>query len=148
MDAITYWNDAAQEANRVAHTSPQQSDAGPRGPAGSSRAFAIVHLAMHDAYFTIKPATANPPHGTYLAAPPAPAAGASAEAAIAAAAHSMLSKLYPAQKSYFMQHHLGTPLAGGGTWQPDMRMGLRSHRQFLRSVRTIPAPGTMAMQLR
>ena len=88
MDAITYWNDVTQEADRVAHTTPHPSEAGSRGPTGSSRAFAIVHLAMHDAYFTIHTGT----HGPYLAGLTAPPPGASADATIAAAAHATLSK--------------------------------------------------------
>ena len=101
MDAITYWNEAVQEADRVTHTTGDRREAGARGPAGSSRAFAIVHLAMHDAYFSIvTPASGK--IATYLGALlPAPPAGASDEAAIAAAAHATLSALYPAQKAFF-----------------------------------------------
>lgn len=110
MDAITYWNDVAQEANRVAHTTPRDNERGSRGPAGSSRAFAIVHLAMHDAYFSINTA----PHGTYLAGLPAAGQGASVDAAIAAAAHGTLSKLYPSQKPAFDLAHLASGLSGAG----------------------------------
>src|SRR5215216_4577799 len=95
-DAITYWNSVAQEANRVTHTTGDLRESGARGPAGSSRAFAIVHFAMHDAYFSIQPSGT---FGTYLASLPTPLPGASAEAAIAAAAHASLSALYPAQKA-------------------------------------------------
>jgi hypothetical protein len=110
-DAITYWNAVAQEANRVTHTTGDLREAGARGPAGSSRAFAIVHLAMHDAYFSINPA-AN--FGTYLAGLPASQPGASADAAIAAAAHATLSALYPAQKAYFDAQHAAAGLSGAG----------------------------------
>jgi Vanadium chloroperoxidase N-terminal domain len=110
-DAITYWNSVAQEANRVTHTTGDSREAGARGPAGSSRAFAIVHLAMHDAYFSINPSTT---FGTYLAGLPAPAAGASANAAVAAAAHATLSALYPAQKAYFDAQHAAAGLSGAG----------------------------------
>ncbi len=109
MDAITYWNAVAQEANRVTHTTGDPREAGARGPAGSSRAFAIVHLAMHDAYFSINP-SAN--FGTYLAGLQAPPAGASADAAVAAAAHATLSALYPAQKAYFDAQHAAAGLSG------------------------------------
>jgi hypothetical protein len=108
-DAITYWNSVAQEANRVTHTTGDSREAGARGPAGSSRAFAIVHLAMHDAYFSINPSAT---FGTYLAGLPAPAAGASADAAVAAAAHATLSALYPAQKAYFDAQHAAAGLSG------------------------------------
>jgi hypothetical protein len=111
MDAITYWNAVAQEANRVTHTTGDLREAGARGPAGSSRAFAVVHLAIHDAYFSIHPA-AN--FGTYLAGLPAPQPGAAAEAAIAAAAHSTLSALYPGQKAYLDAQHAAAGLPGAG----------------------------------
>lgn len=70
----------------------------------------MVHLAMHDAYFILNPA----PHGTYLAAPPAAPPTASAEAAIAAAAHSVLSALYPTQKARFDLAHIHAGLGGKG----------------------------------
>lgn len=114
MDAITHWNDAAQEADRVTHTTLDPREAAARGPAGSSRAFAMTHLAMHDAYFGIHP---DPAFGTYLAGLPAPAAGASADAAIAAAAHATLSALYPAQKAYFDAHHAAAGLADPGLYE-------------------------------
>lgn len=112
MDAITYWNDAAQEADRVTHTTLDRREAGARGPAGSSRAFAITHLAMHDAYFSIDPA-----FGTYLAGLPPVPAGASAEAAVAAAAHATLSALYPAQKAFFDAHHAAAASSGPGLFE-------------------------------
>lgn len=111
MDAITYWNDVLQEADRVSHTTLVASEAGSRGPTGASRAYAIVHLAMHDAYFSIQP---SPVHGTYLAAPPAAPPGSSADAAVAAAAHATLSKLYPSQKAMLDRKHLDAGLAGAG----------------------------------
>lgn len=94
MDAVTYWNDVDHKCNQVTHTQLDKSEAGSQGPVGRSRSFAIVHLAMHDAYFGIVPAA----HGTYHGGLPVPKPGASAEAAIAAAAHTTLSKLYPTQK--------------------------------------------------
>jgi hypothetical protein len=114
MDAITHWNDVTQEANRVTHTTGDPREGGARGPAGSSRAFAIVHLAMHDAYFSINPA---PNFGTYLSGLPAAPAGASAEAAIAAAAHATLSALYPGQKAYFDAQHAAAGLSGPGLFE-------------------------------
>jgi len=117
MDAITYWNEAVQEADRVTHTTGDRREAGARGPAGSSRAFAIVHLAMHDAYFSIV-TPASGAIATYLGAlllpPPA---GASEEAAIAAAAHATLSALYPAQKAYFDARHAAAGLSGPGLFE-------------------------------
>ena len=46
-DAILYWNDIALEANRVSHSNGKDEQT---GPTLSSRALAIVHLAMYDAF--------------------------------------------------------------------------------------------------
>lgn len=108
MDSILYWNDVAMEADRTTHTTVAPSEAGVRGGAGSSRAFAIVHLAMHDAYFSI-----NPKHGTYLANLPLVPPGADADSAIAGAAHATLSALYPTQKAFFDARHAAEGLPRG-----------------------------------
>ena len=108
MDSILYWNDVAQEADRRTHTTLAPGEAGVRGAAGSSRAFAIVHLAMHDAYFSI-----NPKYSTYLADLPPVPPGADADSAIAGAAHAALSALYPAQKEFFDAQHAEAGLPGG-----------------------------------
>ncbi|MFE2961659.1 hypothetical protein [Nocardia tengchongensis] len=81
MDQILYWNAVALESDRKAHTEIDPVQPGPRGPIGRSRALAIVHLAMHDAIFSIFGA----PHGTWLTAPPVAATGALPDAAIAVA---------------------------------------------------------------
>lgn len=46
MDPILYWNDVALEVNRVSHANGKHEQT---GPTLSSRALAIVHLAMYDA---------------------------------------------------------------------------------------------------
>lgn len=48
MDSILFWNAAALEANRISHSDPDKREQ--NGPTLSSRALAIVHLAMYDAY--------------------------------------------------------------------------------------------------
>jgi membrane-associated phospholipid phosphatase len=86
-------------ANEAAHWNRLATDATARAlpldPLGESRILAIVHLAMHDAANAVTPRFA-----TY-----APArlqgGGASAEAAVAAAAHATLSALLPAQAGFF-----------------------------------------------
>ncbi|MCT2592727.1 phosphatase PAP2 family protein [Streptomyces sp. N2-109] len=109
MDPILYWNEAALEADRVTHTTRAPEEAGTQGPLGSSRALAIVHLSMHDAYFGI-----NVGHPCYLGADlPQVAPGADVSAAIAGAAHSALSALYPAQKAYFDAWHAAAQLTAG-----------------------------------
>ena len=109
MDPILYWNDVALEANRVSHTNGAGEQT---GPTLSSRALAIVHLAMYDAYAGViaNPATLPP----YLPGLPAPVAGSSADAAVAAAAHATLSKLFPSQKAFFDTRHAQAGLSGPG----------------------------------
>jgi hypothetical protein len=109
MDAILYWNDVALEANRVSHTNGKNEQT---GPTLSSRALAIVHLAMYDALAGVVNDPANLP--PYLPGLPAPAAGASGDAAVAAAAHATLSKLFPSQKPYFDLKHAEAGLGGTG----------------------------------
>jgi vanadium chloroperoxidase len=95
MDSILFWNAVALEANRVSHTDPDKREQ--NGPTLSSRALAIIHLAMYDAYAGIVGGLGFP---RYLNPPPAPA-GVSAKDAVAGAAHTTLVGLYPAQKEYF-----------------------------------------------
>jgi len=109
MDAILYWNDVALEANRVSHTNGQGEQT---GPTLSARALAIVHLAMYDAYAGVINTPATLP--LYLPGLPAPVLGASADAAVAAAAHATLSQLFPSQKAFFDAKHLQAGLQGPG----------------------------------
>ena len=96
-DAILIWNAVALEANRISHTERDKIEQA--GPPLSARALAIVHLAMYDAYASVK---GNPPELLpYLPGlPPAPA-GASTQAAVAAAAHTTLSALFTQQSAFF-----------------------------------------------
>ncbi|NNH70233.1 hypothetical protein HLB23_10220 [Nocardia uniformis] len=110
MDQILYWNAVALEADRIAHTELKQAERGSRGPIGSSRSLAIVHAAMHDAYFSIVGA----PHGTWLTAPPVAANGAAVDAAMAVAAHATLSALYPAQNGRLDRALREADLSGPG----------------------------------
>jgi hypothetical protein len=114
MDPILYWNDAALEANRVSHTDGK--DVGTLGPTLSSRALTIVHLAMYDAYAGVCDKPAELP--LYLPGLPVPEAGASANAAVAAAAHATLSALYPSQKPFFDLKH-----AQAGLMEPGLNAG-------------------------
>ncbi|MDQ3154236.1 MAG: hypothetical protein M3R63_21795 [Actinomycetota bacterium] len=126
MDPILYWNEVVNEADRTTHTTLAASEARAQGPCGSSRAYAIVHLAMHDAYFSIIPGKYN----TYLEGLPAvpPDADAdAADAAVAAAAHATLSALYPTQKAFFdASARCGGPGGGSGRrGRPCLRTGGR-----------------------
>jgi vanadium chloroperoxidase len=95
-DPILLWNEVALEANRVSHTNGQGEQT---GPTLSSRALAIVHLAMYDAYAGVINDPANLPR--YIANPTSPAPGASPDEAVTAAAHKTLTTLFPSQTSYF-----------------------------------------------
>jgi Vanadium chloroperoxidase N-terminal domain/PAP2 superfamily len=114
MDSILYWNAVALEANRrdfsnvpgTDRPSPEQG-----GPTLSSRALAIVHLAMYDAFAGARntPATLPP----YLPGLPAAGAGAREKEAVAYAAHTTLSALYPRQRPFFDER-----LASSDGFQP------------------------------
>jgi vanadium chloroperoxidase len=93
---IREWNAVALEANRVGHTTG--FDGAALGPTQSARALAMVHLAMHDAYFAI---TGQYP--TYLPGLPTVPPGASADAAAEAAARTVLAELYPSQVASFQR---------------------------------------------
>lgn len=94
-DPILLWNEVALEANRASHTNGQGEQT---GPTLSSRALAIVHLAMYDAYAGAVNDPVNLPR--YLSHP-TPSGGESPESAVAGAAHRALSKLFPSQTPFF-----------------------------------------------
>src|SRR5882724_3994634 len=97
-DVILNWNAVAIEANRVSHTDGSKEQ---NGPTLSSRALAIVHLAMYDAYAGVAntPATLPP----YLSGLPSVPAGATQPAATAGAAYETLATLFPTQRESFDQ---------------------------------------------
>ncbi|MFN0053553.1 MAG: chloroperoxidase [Planctomycetales bacterium] len=94
-DPILLWNEVALEANRVSHTNGKGEQT---GPPLSARALAIVHLAMYDAYAAVNTAAGLPPYFPGL--PTAPGT-ASANAAVAGAAYTALSAMFPSQQSFF-----------------------------------------------
>ena len=112
MDPILYWNDIAIEANRVSHTNGAGEQT---GPTLSSRALAIVHLAMYDAFAGItKLPGVLPP---YLSGLPVPPANAGLEAAVAAAAYDTLLALFPTQKPFFDARLAAAVIPAGGKVQ-------------------------------
>jgi vanadium chloroperoxidase len=112
MDPILYWNEVALKANRVSHTNGKNEQT---GPTLSSRALAIVHLAMYDAYAGVRRNPLNPVNlSPYLPDLPNPHPNASADAAVAAAAHATLSVLFPSQKSFFDLKYAQAGLQGDG----------------------------------
>lgn len=131
MDPILAWNGVALEANRVSHTNGQNERT---GPTLSSRALAIVHLAMYDAYAGfVDDANRLPP---YMGGIPFPA-GASVNAAVAAAAHQALSVLFPSQKPFF-----DLVLAGAGDESdPGHAFGVAVAQQILADRAGDPGAG-------
>lgn len=129
-DSILFWNDVALEANRVSHTDGNKEQ---NGPTLSSRALAIIHLAMYDAYAGINEA-AGPAYLPWLSAPPP---GASVQAAVAGAAHATLSALFPSQRTFF-----DTKLAeAGGALDLGHDFGRYVAREILRDRADDPGAG-------
>ncbi len=85
QDMVHKWNDAALQAIRTDRTPPPVA----------ARNLAIVHLSIYDSVMAIE--RTYQPYLTDATALP----GASAEAAVAAAAHRALVVLYPKQREYF-----------------------------------------------
>jgi len=109
MDPILIWNEVALETNAVNHTNGQEKGEG--GPTRSSRALAIVHLAMYDAYVGVDTASGL---NHYLPQPNPPAAGATVADAVAGAAFTVLTNIYPSQSAFFLSQlqlhgNLGSP---------------------------------------
>jgi hypothetical protein len=86
-DAVTDWNEVAVAT----------AAAGRHGASDASRTTALVHAAVFDAVNAIE--ARYTPYKVRLAAP----AGASPEAAVVAAAHAVLVRLYPGQKDALAQ---------------------------------------------
>ncbi|MCL4501972.1 MAG: phosphatase PAP2 family protein [Deltaproteobacteria bacterium] len=92
---VRYWNQVAIDTSGIDHTPVAPGETrvfGEQfGPCRASRAMAIVHIAMFDALNAI-----NGGYRGYTNIPRTPA-GASAQAAIALAAHDTLTALFPSQ---------------------------------------------------
>ena len=131
MDPILYWNDVALEANRVSHTNGKGEQT---GPTRSSRALAIVHLAMYDAFVGASQSALAP----YLT--PTPPAGSSEDAAVAAAAHATLSSLFPSQKPFFDLKHAQAGLSGADL-QEGHQFGLAVAENILNDRKDDPGAG-------
>jgi hypothetical protein len=110
MDSILHWNQIAIDANKTDFSSPTANDrVMPQqgGPTRTSRALAIVHLAMYDAYVGVKSGTG--PGKTYLTYGAGEIPGTTdlqaAQAAVATAACLTLTALYSRQKDTFLREH-------------------------------------------
>jgi hypothetical protein len=129
-DVVTDWNVKAVAAGYTANSRPD----------GHSRNMAIVHIAMFEALNSIEPRYT--PYRKRLQAE----AGASKDAAVAAAAHTALVRLYPDQAKDF-DAQLQTSLAGvadGPAKQNGMRLGEQAATAMLaeRSKDGADAPNT------
>lgn len=95
-DVVTDWNNAAIAAIRA--------DAGYANPGDSTRGFAMLNTAIFDAINSV-----NQTHSAYLSRVEGPS-NASAEAAAAQAAYTVMTSMFPQQSSNFqslLQQHLG-----------------------------------------
>jgi vanadium chloroperoxidase len=140
MDQILYWNDVSLEANLVSHTNGKNEQT---GPTLSSRALAIVHLAMYDAFVGVSVAAGSTSLTPYLPSPPLPPGPpppASVDAAIAAAAHATLSKLFPSQKPFFDLKHAQSGLPGPGL-KEGHEFGVRVAQEMLDDRKDDPGAG-------
>lgn len=95
-ERVLFWNEATQAANAIDHSPGIPGGAltaEQLGPTRSSRAFAIVHIAMFDAVNAVR--------GRYpsYAGLPRALPDTSVDAAIAQAAHDTLAALYPSQRA-------------------------------------------------
>ena len=106
QDPILFWNEVAMEVNKNDHTGNMEGEH-QGGPTLSSRALAIVHLAMHDAYFGVRgvgniPAPNVPPKRTYLSAIPTPPpdTAPNRSAAVTGAAATALTQLFSSQRTF------------------------------------------------
>lgn len=135
QDSILFWNAAALEANRVSHSDPDKREQ--NGPTLSSRALAIVHLAMYDAFAGVAGGLPR-----YLPAPPP--AGSSPRDAVAGAAHTTLSKLYSAQTDFFNAQlscfNTSNPSFAFGQAVGNALLRLRSNDMDSRNCGYMPSP--------
>lgn len=84
-DEVTRWNKIATDTTAAAHADPLTE----------SRTFAMLHLAIHDAVNAVEPRYESYVHAA------APAAGGSAPAAAAVAAHDVLVAMLPTGRAAF-----------------------------------------------
>ena len=124
IDSILHWNEIANEATRVDFSSPDPTvNPNPEqgGPTRTSRALAIVHLAMYDAYFGV---VGGPTYLTYSAAEkPAINDLEIAQAAVATAAALTLVSLYNRQREVIRQRHVDF-VAMLGDKDPNIARGI------------------------
>ena len=123
-DSILFWNDVALEAAKTDYSTPDPSvDPTPQqpGPTAASRAFAIVHVAMYDAYVGVR---GGDTYLTYSAADkPTTNDLLAAQAAVSAAAALTLGELYSRQRQVFQNKLVSFVASLNGT-DPKIAQGL------------------------
>ena len=128
--SVLFWNDVALEANRRDHSGPGAPSQG--GPHRSSRALAIVHAAMADAYCCALRAESGgaPFDAAFVSA--LPPGDADPGAALAGAAHRTLTVLFPDQRA-FLDDRLAAFLGDRGP-SASVRAGLGFGRAIGQSL--------------
>src|SRR5687767_13445094 len=95
MSVISYWNQVSLDVTKLDFTTPGPDvNPGPEqgGPTKTSRALAMIHLAMYDAYTAT---SAGTPYLSYASPYPAGKSIVFAQAAVCAAATETLLALFP-----------------------------------------------------
>lgn len=100
MDTILYWNDVAMEVHRRDFDQPPGSAPEVGGPTRVSRAFAIVHASMYNAWTATTAGLAQVYAPTAMPVPPA---GLNPDAAVAGAAIATLRQLWPKQTDFIAE---------------------------------------------
>lgn len=123
-DPILFWNAVSLECNRRDHTGVVAAR-NQRGPTLSSRALAIAHIAMHDAYVLTRaglgsPVAANDPYlpparRPTFSAPAGSIVDETAATAVAAAASVTLLNLYPGLAGFINDEFARF----GAIWKPN-----------------------------
>lgn len=128
MNPILYWNEALLEVNARDHTGPEApKPVATKGPTGTSRAFAIVHLAMRDAVVAVADTKPTYTGVTYTG----PNTDAARNAAVAAAAQCTLQALWPEHEDFLTDHATRQPMPAGLGLDDGHRVGVEIARTLL-----------------
>jgi Vanadium chloroperoxidase N-terminal domain/PAP2 superfamily len=136
---ISFWNDVAMECNRLDHTGMMKGR-NQQGPTLSSRALAIVHIAIHDAYVLAKRHIGSNSAFNDLYLPQAllpafnkPAAEPAklVSATVSAAASAALLSLYPALQA-LINSSFDRICSLNGDEESGHRLGLEVARAIIR----------------
>jgi hypothetical protein len=139
MNQVLYWNAILLEASRRDHSQGYANNQ-QQGPTNTSRAMAIVHLAIHDAIAFVRE-----PKAAYLKkkdgitmTPSSPNFG--LEDVIDGAAYTSLSAMYPKFESY-LKDSLGPSKQGGFNFGRDVALRLLETRANDGANASVPAGG-------